>query len=189
MAASKARTSTKQKQDAFQTVTRPELLVDGNDDAFRALVHSSLAFASRLMAVRDGYAKAIGLAGPQYTILMSIRYLQQVGDVHVKTIAEHLSLSGTFVTTEVNRLVDKKLVVKKRDPQDARRVRLTTSELGQERLRKLAPMQRQINDVHFGTLTRSEFDALREIMPKLVSSTDEAVSLIRHLARSNGSDD
>lgn len=163
------------------TVTKPELLVDGSDDAFRGLVHASLAFSTRLTAIRDGYAKLIGVAGPQYTILVSIRHLQRHGDVHVKTIAEHLSLSGTFVTTEINKLVAEGLVEKKRDRDDARRVKLQVSEAGLQRLAKLSTIQQQVNNVHFGTLTESEFALLGKVIPELVASTDEALSLLRHL--------
>lgn len=168
------------------TVTKPELLIDGSDDAFRALVHASLAFSTRLTAIRDGYAKLIGVAGPQYTILVSIRHLQRHGDVHVKTIAEHLSLSGTFVTTEINKLVAQGLVEKKRDREDARRVKLQVSEAGTQRLARLSRIQQQVNNVHFGCLSKSEFSLLGKVMPELVASTDQALSLLRHLTMAEG---
>ena len=56
------------------TVTRPELLDGGSDQIFRQFVHDALAFSARLLAVRDGYGKAIGISGPQYTLLISIAH-------------------------------------------------------------------------------------------------------------------
>lgn len=173
-------------EESLLTVTRPELLDDGSDDRFRALVHASLAFSSRLNAIRDGYARLIGVAGPQYTILISIGHLQKSGDVNVKTIADHLSLSGTFVTTEVNKLVAQGLVKKTRDKVDARKVKLEISDAGRDRLARLTSIQQQVNNVHFGSLSREQFGAIGTIMPELVASTDQALSLLRHLTMAEG---
>jgi DNA-binding MarR family transcriptional regulator len=164
------------------TVTRPELLEDGRDDGFRALVHDSLAFAARLQAVRDGYARLIGISGPQYTILISIARLSKAQDVSVTTVADHLHLSGSAVTNEVTKLVRMGLVEKTEDPTDRRRVVLSITEEGRLRFRLLAPVQSQVNDVHFSRLSRKGFLELRRTMADLVESTDEALSLLDHLS-------
>ena len=54
------------------TVSRPELLSDGTDRDFRRLVHNIFAFMARHEAVRDGHARHIGLAGIEYTTLISM---------------------------------------------------------------------------------------------------------------------
>lgn len=163
------------------TVTRPELLVNGDDAPFREMVHAALAFSARLMAVRDGYAEFIGLPGPQYTILVSIQHLEDDGRVSVKRIAEHLRLSGTFVTTETNKLVRKGLLLKEKDPNDGRRVSLKMTKDGDDLLRRLSAVQKEVNDAHFGSLSSEEFHQLRKIMPELVDSTEVALSLLGHL--------
>ncbi len=163
------------------TVTRPELLVDGKDDTFRAMVHAALAFSARLQAIRDGYARFVGLTGPQYTILVSIQHLQYIGDVGVKLVADHLSLSGTFVTTETNKLVRSKLVAKTKAEGDGRRVNLTTLPAGDALLTKLSAVQQQVNNAHFGSLSADEFVCLCKIMPDLVASSELGLSLLRHL--------
>lgn len=168
---------------AAPTVTRAELLVDGRDDAFRAFVHAALAFSSRLTAVRDGFGRLIGLTGPQYTILVSIDHLQELGDVNVKTVAEHLSLSGTFVTTEINKLVAKGLVRKLRDTNDYRRVLLMTTPVGRRKLVELSQVQQPVNDAHFGSLTEADFAALRRLVPMMVADTDRALELLSRLAK------
>ena len=86
------------------TVTRPELLNDGTDRDFRKLVHNIFAFMARHEAIRDGHARQIGLAGVEYTILISIGHLGLDGDVNVKTVADHLHMSGAFVTTVTSKL-------------------------------------------------------------------------------------
>jgi len=170
-------------QDAAPlTVSRPELLEDGQDDGFRALVHNSLAFAARLQAIRDGYARLIGVSGPQYTILISITRLSKAGDVSVTTVADHLHLSGSAVTNEITKLVRMGLVEKTADPVDRRRVILRITDAGRARFDRLAPIQSQVNDVHFGRLSADDFAQLRRMMADLVESTDDALSLLDHLS-------
>lgn len=164
------------------TVSRPELLQDGSDDAFRGLVHDSLAFAARLQAVRDGYARLVGVTGPQYTILISIARLSKHEDVSVSSVADHLRLSGSFVTNEVGKLVAAGLVAKAPDPVDRRRVMLEITEAGWARFDRLSAIQAQVNDVHFGCLSRDDFRELRRMMADLVVSTDQALSLLNHLS-------
>jgi MarR family transcriptional regulator, organic hydroperoxide resistance regulator len=182
----KNKTSRSEPVSAPLTVSRPELLSGGRDDSFRKLVHDCLAFSARLLAIRDGFAAYIGLSGPQYTLLVSIGHLQDHGDVGITALANHLSFSGTFVTTEVNKLVTAGLVRKEPHPQDGRRVTLALTNAGRAKLTSLAQVQSVVNDEHFGALSRADFDALCVIMPNLVESTERGLSLLRHLTRTTG---
>ncbi|RVT91986.1 MarR family transcriptional regulator [Rhodovarius crocodyli] len=167
---------------AALTVSRPELLVDGSDFVFRRLVHSLLAFCARHEAVRDGHGAVIGLAGVEYTVLISINHLSHQGDVSVRTVADHLHLSGAFVTTVTNKLAQQGLVAKDENPIDRRRVRLSVTASGRDLLRRLAPRQRQVNDIQFGTLDSDEFHELLRLVDKVVASSEQAVAFQRYLA-------
>jgi DNA-binding MarR family transcriptional regulator len=167
------------------TVSRPELLVDGSDDQFRKLVHDMFAFFSRHQAIREGHATQVGLAGIEYTILISIRQLSYEGDVHVARVAEHLHLSGAFITTIIHRLTSKGLVEKTPQPDDRRRVRLTVTKKGMELLERLAPRQRKVNDVQFECLDAREFLQLSGMMERLVDCGDKALSLQRYLTEND----
>src|SRR6188768_3536039 len=93
------------------TVSRPELLVQGSDRAFRSLVHGLFGFFARHEAIRSGHGARIGLVGIEYTVLISIGHLTvHEGDVSVNRIAEHLYLSGAFVTTVTNKLLQRGLI-------------------------------------------------------------------------------
>ena len=166
------------RRHAAPTVNRPDLLAGGSDLLFRQFVHDALAFASRLQAVRDGFARLIDLTGTQYTILISIYHLEFEQRVGVTTVAEHLHLSGTFVTTETNKLEARGLVTKTRDADDRRRINLRTTGEARARLSRLASVQSHVNDVHFGPLTAEDFELMRYIMPDLVGSTDRALRLL-----------
>lgn len=170
------------KGSAPLTVSRPELLVDGSDLEFRRLVHGLFAFLARHEAIREGHGAYIGLAGVEYTVLIAISHLSGQGDVSVRTVADHLHLSGAFVTTVTNKLLLRGLVSKEEDPADRRRVCLRVTAAGGDLLEKLAPRLRQLNDVQFGCLNAREFHTLLTLVDRLVESSDRAFALQRYLS-------
>lgn len=163
------------------TVSRPALLKGGSDRDFRRLVHNLFGFLARHEAIREGHGAFIGLAGIEYTTLIAIAHLSEEGDVSVRTLAEHLHLSGAFVTTVTNRLLARGLIDKAVDPADRRRVCLTVKPPGRALLEELAPVQRQVNDVEFGDLASEEFRQLSDLIEKLLDSSERALSLQRYL--------
>jgi MarR family transcriptional regulator, organic hydroperoxide resistance regulator len=174
------------------TISRPELTVNGSDREFRHLVHSLFGFLARHEQIRSGHAKVIGLAGIEYTVLISVAHLSVEGAVNVKTVADHLHVSGAFVTSVVSRLQNLGVIHKKTDTDDRRRVTLTVSAKGHAALARLAPVQRQVNDVEFDGLTREEFRFMLQIVDRLIASGDRAVALQNYLlsglgAATNGS--
>ena len=56
-------------------------------------------------------------------------------------------------------------------------VTLAVSEKGRAALERLAPIQRQVNDVEFGVLSRKEFEALTGLVDRLIESGSRAVAL------------
>jgi DNA-binding MarR family transcriptional regulator len=163
------------------TTSRPELLSGGRDRQFRHLIHALFGFAAHHERIRSGHAKVIGLAGIEYTVLISIAHLSRDGDVNVKTVADHLYLSGAFITAVAGKLMKLGLIHKKVDAGDRRRVTLTVSAQGRAALERLAPIQRQVNDMEFGTLTRQEFELLTGIVERLIESGARAVALQNYL--------
>lgn len=163
------------------TTSRPELLVDGNDRTFRELVHELFAFLARHEEIRAGHGRYIGLRGVEYTVLISIGHLGNYGNVNIKTIADHLHLSGTFITKVTNQLAAEGLVKKTSDAADQRRIMLEITPKGYGLLEQLAPVQRQVNDVEFGAINAEEFETLLGIVRKLVDSSSQAVALQNYL--------
>ena len=177
---------TKQETPRAPTVTRTELLTDGGDGEFRSLIHDTLAFSARILNIRDGFGQILGLTGAQYSILIAIVRLQGADGIGVQAIAEHLHLSGAFVTIEVNRLVTAGLVTKDSDPADGRRVRLKVTSGGMRKLASLLPVQAPVNDALFARLSKTEFNSLRKIMAKLVTNGEEALALLDFHLTKNG---
>ena len=159
------------------TISREALLVDGGDQVFRKLVHAFFAFNVRHEMIRDGHAKRIGLAGTEYTILISIAHLSLEGPVNVKSVAEHLHVTTGFITNTTRKLQTHGLVKKTQDKTDKRKTILTVTDRGIALLEELAPFQRQVNDAEFGALSQAEFLQLSDAIERLVQSSESAIAL------------
>jgi DNA-binding MarR family transcriptional regulator len=166
------------------TVSRKVLLdPGGSDQEFRQLVHDLLAFAGRIQEVRNGLARQIGLGGAAYSILISIAHLQQrEASVGVACIAEHLHLSGAFVTIEVGKLVTQGLVTKETHLLDRRRVVLAVTPAGHALLDELTPFQTEVNDTLFEGLDGEAYATLREVVPQLVNGGERALALLQFMS-------
>jgi MarR family transcriptional regulator, organic hydroperoxide resistance regulator len=165
------------------TISRPELLSGGSDRDFRRLVDLIFAFAARVETIRNGHAKRIGLSGPEYTMLVALRHLQDDGEVSIKLLADYFHVSGSFVTTTVGRLLRAGLVEKHPDPIDRRRLRLQVARKGHDLLAILAPIQRQVNDVAYNCLSVSDFRSLLDVLARLTESSNHAIALQKYFAQ------
>ncbi len=169
------------------TISRPEMLVDGSDRPFRHLVHGLFGFLARHEAVRAGHGARIGLVGIEYTVLISIGHLSaQENEVSVNRVADHLYLSGAFVTNVTNQLLKRGLIHKTPDLNDRRRVRLEISPQGWNKLAELAPVQRMVNDVQFDCLSADEFKQLTDMVDRLIDSSNRALRLQAYFAEQAG---
>jgi MarR family transcriptional regulator, organic hydroperoxide resistance regulator len=151
------------------TVSRPQLLIRGSDHAFRQFVHDTLAFATRIQAIRNALGGVIGLSGTQYTILIAVAREQHKKGVGINHIADQLHFSPAFVTIEVNKLVAARLVSKAEDL-----------------LRNLTVVQRPVNDMLFESLSAEDFDRMRRKMTNLVDHADRAIQLLEFLPQKGG---
>lgn len=185
LATAQPRKASRRRQPIPLTISRPELIVDDSDRRFRELVHNLFGFFALHERIRGGHGKFIGLAGIEYTVLIAIGHLAVDGDVNVKTVAEHLHLSGAFITATTNRLLRLGFIHKMVDTADRRRVTLTVSSKGRAALEKLAPLQRRINDIEFGCLSRQEFHALNNLLMRLIKDGERAVALQNYLLTDN----
>ena len=173
---------TRKDEDAPLTVTRPELLINNSDADFRNLVNHLLAFSGLLESIRTGFAEYIGLSGIQYTILICIAHLdEQQRGVSIKNIANHLALSGAFITIETGKLDGHGLVRKVKNPEDGRGVLVKVTKDGNRLLSKLAPIQQNTNDKLFASLNRNDFMFLNKLVDRMVIDAQDASALLTYL--------
>lgn len=167
--------------DALLTTSKPELLEENGDLAFRRLLYAYFAFGRSLETARTKFANYVDLSTTQYLILIAVANANQKEPMGINQVAERLYLSGPFVTIEVNNLVEDGLIEKSTHPSDKRRVQLSVTPAGLDRLKRLAAFQRPINDALFGTLTRDEFQTLSNLLERLVEHGDQAIKLAEHI--------
>lgn len=160
------------------TISRAELLVGGRDRDFRAVVRDLVEFAARLQEIREALARGVGLAPPQYKIVMALA--QREGQAAtVSEMAEELRVTVPFVVTETRRLVSAGLLRKQADTDDRRRVNLTLTGQGRAIVRWLAPLQRSVNDVLFANLTARDLKALGKLARNLLDGCDAGLAIAK----------
>lgn len=168
------------------TTGRPELLVDGSDKDFRRLVNALLPFLTIHSAIRNSYAELLEVNGPAYSILLAVQTLGDSGPATIRTIADQLRMSGSFITAETKLLERKGLVNKRRSQEDKRLVSVTLTPKGTALLDSIAQLRRRVNDVQFGCLTQEEFRILVPIIERLVQSGEAAMALLDFIKKEDG---
>lgn len=164
------------------TISRTELLEDGDDAPFRQMIHDALGFSTRLLEIRNRLGEVIGLSGPAFSILIAIEHLSKDADVGISQVSDHLHQSGAFVTLEVAKLVKAGLVDKFANPEDGRRVIVVVTDKARALLAELAETQRPVNDAIFAGLDPEQFRAFAGIAARLVAGTEESLALLRYKA-------
>jgi DNA-binding MarR family transcriptional regulator len=160
-----------------KTVSRPELLVDGSDAAFRTLVDDLSHFASRLQQIRDGLARRMGVTTPQYSILMALARGPGEGAMGVKDLAERLRISVPFVVNETKKLERHGLIAKLPVAADKRKVDIVLTDEGQRAIALVGSFQRDVNDALFSCLDEASFHELAKLTRELLTSSGEALTL------------
>ena len=159
------------------TVSRDELLVGGSDRIFREMLHRILTFSALIQANRDRLGRHIGLSGTQYTALISIAHMESE-EIGIAQLAEHLDLSGAFVTTTVNKLVAAGLVTKTSNAQDRRRIILSVTPKAHDMLTRLTDVQVPVNDIIFRDISREQMLELARVMPQLIMGAKASLALM-----------
>jgi DNA-binding MarR family transcriptional regulator len=172
--------------DAVQTVSRPELLVNNSDREFSRLVLGLFTLRNTLFQIGEKNGASIGLTVIEHISLMVLTRVSSVQDIGVQELANLLRLSGAFMTSTVNGLVEKGLVTKSPHPVDGRRICLRSTERALTLLGELGPVQRQVNDAAFGSLSAAEFRQLCDLVQRLNGSVEQAKSLQDYLLKSQG---
>lgn len=170
------------------TIDKKDLLVNGSDRAFRDFIFDLLAFIVRMNEVRAGYGQRLGITGSGFAMLVSIAHQQDNQGISVNAVAEHLHLSGSFVTIEVGKLTAAGLVKKRRSTEDRRRVLLSLTPKGRKQLAELAEIQGPVNAVLFEAMTKDDFQRMGRMLKKLVPCGDRAIALLGYLTAPRSAD-
>jgi DNA-binding MarR family transcriptional regulator len=161
------------------TVSHPELLQNGGDYVFRDSLYLMVLALDRLLICRDAFGKSAGLTGSQFAVLLGTAYRQGEIGVTIRDLADHVHLASTHVTTEVGRLIRKGLLTKKANLADKRSVLVSLSKKGEQMVEALAPFMREVNDLLFREIKRSEMDLLRHFLTRFLLNSEYALAELR----------
>ena len=162
------------------TVTRRALLKGGSDVEFRRLIYRLLLVEERLRRARDYLGRLAGLTGPQYTMLITIAYLQGATGITVQSLARNLRVTSAFITTESRRLIERGLLAKRINPHDSRSTLLSVSAAGRRRIDRLVPELRRVNNAFFARVTARSFAQATQFLEQLLAGSEHVMA---HIAR------
>ncbi len=151
------------------TITRPELLVDGSDFKFRQMIYDMDHLVHLIQDTRRNISQTLDLSPPEFNALMGIAQLQGQQGVSVGDLARHLHVAGPFATQQANLLKKRNLVAKKHNPSDRRSTLLTLTEEGEEMFRKLAPKLQKLNNRIFANLDEADFHRFCGLLQSIAS--------------------
>jgi DNA-binding MarR family transcriptional regulator len=160
------------------TASNSALLERGSDRRFRALVNDLFTIASRMDLVRAHLGRRMGISGPQYSVLVAVAHLQGQGGASVGAVAQAMHVSSAFIATETGKMARRGLLLKRPNPADRRGVLLGVAPAGRLKLERVAPEIRVINDLFFGALDATSFNALSAAANALVQGSGKAVHFV-----------
>jgi len=161
-----------------RTVSHAALLANGGDEPFRQALYLMVLAFGRLQACREAFGRAMSLSGSQFTVLIGTAYCQQTEGVSIRALADHVQLAATHVTTEVGRLIRKGLLTKRVNAHDRRSVLVKLSRRGEAALLQIVPFVRDVNDLLFADVPRTEFAAVSHFLRVFASNGERALAEI-----------
>lgn len=160
------------------SITLPDLLVEGSDEAFRRLIYGLFVVRDRLDTCRDAFGREVGLSRSQYWLLIAVARMQGEKGTGLRAVADQLMVAPSFVTTEVAKLVGRGLLAKTPNPEDRRGVLVRLTVEGEAALDRLAPFLQEINDTLFAGVDRTEFETVLRFIDRFVVNTALAVAKV-----------
>lgn len=132
------------------------------------------AISVHLEELRYFWAKALGVSGPQWMILMALSELDQRDGVPVNAVSKKLHVDASFVTTQSKLLEKKGFLRRKTSAEDGRIVQMSLTDKASKHLAGLASQQEALNEFIFGELTDKQLTDLNETLAALSQRLEKA---------------
>jgi DNA-binding MarR family transcriptional regulator len=127
-----------------------------------------------LEELRYFWAKALGISGPQWMILMALMDLDQDEGVPVNAVSKKLHVDSSFVTTQSKLLEKKGFLRRKTSAEDARIVQMSLTDKTYKHLAGLASQQEALNEFIFAELNDKQLGDLTETLTMLKGRLEKA---------------
>ena len=145
-----------------------------NRDAARRFTWEIASISVHLEELRYFWAKALGVSGPQWMILMAVAELDQGEGIPVNGVSKMLHVDSSFVTTQSKLLEKKGFMRRKPAPDDARVVRMSLTDRTYKQLANLEAQQNAINDFIFEEFDEQALAAFTDKLAALKSRIEKA---------------
>jgi DNA-binding MarR family transcriptional regulator len=139
-----------------------------NHDVVRQFTWQIASINVYLDEIRRFWARALGISGPQWMILMALADLDKGEGVSVKVVSKMLHVDPSFVTTQSKMLEKKGFIRRKTSADDARIVQMSLTDKTYKYIANLTSQQEALNDFIFAEFGDHE---LAEFTVKLASLT------------------
>jgi MarR family transcriptional regulator, organic hydroperoxide resistance regulator len=127
-----------------------------NHDIARQFAWEIAAINVYLQEIRYFWAKALGVSGPQWMILMALADLDQGKGVPVNVVSKMLHVDPSFVTTQSKMLEKKGFMRRKTSGDDARVVQMSLTDKTYKHIAALASQQEELNNFIFAEFSDRE---------------------------------
>jgi DNA-binding MarR family transcriptional regulator len=145
-----------------------------NPDSVRQFTWQIASINVHLEEIRHFWAKALGISGPQWMILMALSDLDQGEGVSVKAVSKMLHVDPSFITTQSKMLEKKGLMRRKTSTEDARIVQMSLTDKSYKQIAALASQQETLNDFIFAEFSNRELDTFNSKLAALTRRLEKA---------------
>ncbi len=136
------------------------------------------ARAARLLdPMRLQVWEEMGINFPQLRILFRVRAHP---GIDLRTLAEHMGISASAASQQVDRLVDRDFLVRKDDPLDRRRLSLELSERGQQATGEISRASRGFLEAALSSLSDKDLADLHRILGHILANAPTPSTAPRH---------
>jgi DNA-binding MarR family transcriptional regulator len=145
-----------------------------NQDVIRRFTWVIASINVHLEELRYFWAKALGISGPQWMILMALADLDQDDGVPVNAVSKKLHVDSSFVTTQSKLLEKKGFLRRKTSAEDARIVKMSLTDKTYKQLAGLASQQEALNEFIYAEFNDKQLGDLTETLNKLKNRLEKA---------------
>lgn len=138
-----------------------------NQDSIRRFAWVINSVGVHLEELRYFWAKALGISGPQWMILMALADLDDKDGVPVNVVSKKLHVDPSFVTTQSKMLEKKGFLRRKPSTEDARIVLMSLTDKTYKQMAGLAAQQEALNEFVFAELSNKQLDELIDTLSSL----------------------
>ena len=145
-----------------------------NQDTIRRFTWEIASINVYLQELRYFWAKALGISGPQWMILMALADLDQGEGVPVKVVSKMLHVDPSFVTTQSKMLEKKGFMRRKTSGEDARVVQMSLTDKTYKHIAGLASQQEELNKFIFAEFSDRELSEFTDKLAALKNRIEKA---------------